>query len=351
MPPGLGSVMNQQQQPPPAPPITSSSSSSAASRTEPKALQPTIAQPDNQDVDDQQEGPADVDTLPVPPTITTRDRSPHPYARRGSTLHPVIPTPTVSGCSTPSHLAADSIFPSSSYTHLPGGSHQQNRRPSLRNPSQSTSQAPTTSSESGTEADDEHDGRRPSSHLLKALPAPVLRPRKGLRSRSRRSQDQGSQVSGSLYYSDGGEDIGDAEASALLTPAELDRDEERNGYMGRYFDSKPRRGRENVSRGDKSLGSRDEAAKDAQQGDLDAERARKVRDVFFRRKRAERVRRFCESALLGLIGCLVISGQGVLGRLLTWHRGTEYPPLQQALLTLHRRPGHGKREMRWTNEP
>jgi hypothetical protein len=131
-----------------------------------------------------------------------------------------------------------------------------------------------TPSESGTEADDE------GYTLVKALPAPPLRPHKGLYI---------SQVSGI-----------EGATSPLLTPTQID-DEGRKLSEG-YFVSNKR----NKPRGD------------ACQTD---EEARAAKQRYLQRRRNELVRRTTETALLAGIGVLAVQGCGCWGKLLGWHRG------------------------------
>ncbi|KAL1793003.1 hypothetical protein ACET3X_007985 [Alternaria dauci] len=128
-------------------------------------------------------------------------------------------------------------------------------------------------SESGTEADDE------GCSLVKALPAPPLRPHKGLRE---------AQASGT-----------EAWPSPLLTPTQID-DEGRKlseGYFART--TKTRR------KGD-AYHSDDEA--------------RAARQRYLHRRRNELVRRTTETALLAGIAVLTVRGCDCWDRLLAWHR-------------------------------
>lgn len=134
------------------------------------------------------------------------------------------------------------------------------------------SHAASSATSSGTEADDE----RP--HLLKALPPAVSRPRKGLK-------------------------LSDGTATPLLTPSQLDRDG--RALVQGYFDPK------NSTRRNQS----------PKEGDVHA-----ARQLFEKRKRAERIRRLCEGALLAAIGITVMSGPFVYRSLWNWHRGEHHPP-------------------------
>jgi dolichol kinase len=149
-----------------------------------------------------------------------RERSPHPYARRG--------------------------------------------RASEESNSYDARHTPTTmSSESGTEADDE----RPRQ-FLRALPPPVVRPAKGLR------QD------------------GDI-ATPLLTPSQLD-----SCLSEGYFEHRPTQ----------------QARGQAEQDELAV-----ARRLFEKRRRAERIRRISEGALLVVIGLTVTLAPSVTSALWKWH--------------------------------
>ncbi|KAI4726645.1 hypothetical protein E4T49_05509 [Aureobasidium sp. EXF-10728] len=153
-----------------------------------------------------------------------RERSPHPYARRG-------------------RRAAKSEESSNYHT-------------------------PTNlSSESGTEADDE----RPSQYL-KALPPSSLRPAKGLR------QEDGS-------------------PTPLLTPSQLDNQGRR--LSEGYFDHNP-------AQTPTEHGQEDELLL--------------ARRLFEKRRRAERIRRISEGALLAVIGLIIILAPSVTHALWNWHR-------------------------------
>lgn len=131
-----------------------------------------------------------------------------------------------------------------------------------------TSQSP---SESGTEADDE------GYSFVKALPAPPLRPHKGLR------------------------DAAGEWASPLLTPTQID-DEGRKISEG-YFDD--------VKKGLGRAGARV----------ADDDGARAARLKYQKRRRNELVRRTTETALLAGISVLAVRGCGCWGELLGWHKG------------------------------
>jgi len=111
-------------------------------------------------------------------------------------------------------------------------------------------QYPTSPSDSGTEADDE------SGVVLKGLPAPPIRWRKGLR-----------------------ENEGHVTESPLLTPSYLD-DDERRSFIEYQLQGNPR--------------LQDSVLKD--------EEILRIREKFTRRRRAELVRRTSETILLGVVG-------------------------------------------------
>jgi hypothetical protein len=129
-------------------------------------------------------------------------------------------------------------------------------------------------SESGTEADDEGYG------FIKALPAPPLRPRKGLR-------DVRGTGAG-------------ATASPPLTPSALDEDSQRFMSIDSAASSK---------QGDKGRNTTDEEA-------------RAARAKFVKRRRAELIRRTSELALLLAIGMLAVREGHVWIAMRQWHRGT-----------------------------
>ncbi|KAF2785639.1 hypothetical protein K505DRAFT_380773 [Melanomma pulvis-pyrius CBS 109.77] len=179
-------------------------------------------------------------------------RSPHPYHRRRGAQ--------TSAESSSTRLEHAVLNPSD-----PTISDEDGRR------RRKTSQSP---SESGTEADDEGYG------FVKALPAPPIRPRKGLRD-----------VRGAGF--DGG-------VSPLLTPSLLD--EEGRRYSAEYFKA----GRIGV-RGVGEPSPTDDEAKAARQ-------------KYLKRRRHEMIRRATETALLGLIGALAVRGCCCWAQLLQWHR-------------------------------
>jgi hypothetical protein len=129
-------------------------------------------------------------------------------------------------------------------------------------------------SESGTEADDE------GCSLVKALPAPPLRPHKGLRD---------SRALGT-----------DKWASPLLTPTQID-DEGRKLSEGYFTRTSETRRRGDVDRSD--------------------DEARAARQKYLQRRRNELVRRTTETALLAGIAVLTVCGCDCWDKLLAWHRG------------------------------
>lgn len=125
-------------------------------------------------------------------------------------------------------------------------------------------------SESGTEADDE------SGVVLKGLPAPPIRWRKGLRDAE-----------------------GEEEASPLLTPSYLD-DYEKRLAIERQFRRLP----------------------SAQSPLLTDEETLKIREKFTQRRRAELLRRISETAIMSFVGYVAcyssIEHLGSTGRLGNW---------------------------------
>lgn len=164
----------------------------------------------------------------MPTAGDERERSPHPYARRGR------------------HAARSDESSGYDFLHSPA----------------------TLSSESGTEADDE----RPPQ-FLRALPPPLLRPAKGLK------------------Y------VGDGSPTPLLTPSQLDSQGRR--LSEGYFDPQP----ETTTVQDK-------------EDELLA-----ARRLFEKRRRAERIRRISEGALLAAIGLVIAFAPSVRSSLWNWHRG------------------------------
>jgi hypothetical protein len=191
-------------------------------------------------------------------------RSPHPYHRRRSDKT----SPLASAGSSSTHLSRAVLNPSD---RILSDEDDRKRR--------KTSQSP---SESGTEADDE------GYSFVKALPAPPIRPRKGLRDL------RGAGI-------DGG-------ASPLLTPSQVD--EEGRRLSAEYFKVGRNWGR---AVGEPSVTD---------------EEAGKARQKYLKRRRNEIVRRTTETVLLGVIGILAVKGCCCWGRLLEWHRGQYREKLQ-----------------------
>ncbi|KAF2710576.1 hypothetical protein K504DRAFT_466984 [Pleomassaria siparia CBS 279.74] len=193
---------------------------------------------------------ADIETLEM------FRRSPHPYHRRRG---PSSQTHTFAGTSS-TQLTRALVNPSNRTISDEDGRKRRKRSQSL--------------SESGTEADDEGYG------FIKALPAPPIRPRKGLR------DPRGSGI-------DGG-------ASPLLTSSQLD--EEARRFSAEFLTS---------ARG---------GARGVGEPSLTDEEAKKARQKYLKRRRNELVRRTTETALLGVIGALAVKGCGCWAGLLHWHR-------------------------------
>ena len=204
----------------------------------------------------------DVPTIEVSPAtgkenlrtkITQRwSRSPHPYHRRKGTI-------------------PDGTF----ITERPGNLDSTiSPRTRIDNTSASKSDAAskwqniTPPSESGTEADDE------SGVVLKGLPAPPIRWRKGLRDAE-----------------------GKEEASPLLTPSYLDDDDKRLAIERQF--------RRRAS---------------TQSPLLTDEETLKIREKFTQRRRAELLRRISETAIMSFVGCVAWSNNdGCLYD--TWRQG------------------------------
>ncbi|KAL1302243.1 hypothetical protein AAFC00_002666 [Neodothiora populina] len=211
-----------------------------------------------------------------------RDRSPHPYARKGSLVRRnerenLLPAAhqTEDGV----HTATGYDTPMTTQTHVAAddASHMRSVAASVSASALASATAShAASSDSGTEADDEL-GKGPQ--FLKALPPPATRPRKGLI----------------------GEAGSDGHVSPLLTPAQLDRDD-RTISQG-YFHS---------AREGKGAREKDQSSKE--------EEALAARELFMKRKRAERIRRIAESALLAAIGLVVLCGHAVWTESRNWHR-------------------------------
>lgn len=264
---------------PPEPPASSStllSSASPAAAGDHRPPLPTIAKPALDDALSltAADAAADVVTVAgarVDPLCTDAlrllNRSPHPYHRRRQQLR----EPTAG--SNPSSTT------SSDYENNDSNNNGDNAKMSKRQraaPTSYPSQAASRSmSESGTEADDEGYG------FVKALPAPFIRPHKGLR------------------------DVKDADAandSGLLTPSVLEEEGRRLSAAPGYYSQ--RRGK---------VGVEDETVED--------ERVKRERERFVKRRRAEMLRRGCEVMLLAAIGAVVLRGAMARKSLDAWSRG------------------------------
>ncbi|KAH6612607.1 hypothetical protein C7974DRAFT_81326 [Boeremia exigua] len=202
--------------------------------------------------------PSDV-SLDAPPAseieaLELFRRSPHPYLRHRADLSNAQTSSNPSS----NNASASRTPPRSSDRTI---SDEDRRKRRKRN-----SQSP---SESGTEADDE------GYQFVKALPAPPLRPRKGLKG----------------FREEG--------LSPLLTPTQIE--EEVRKYSDEYFKGK----------------------KDpAQAGNASAtdQEAKAARQKYLKRRRNEVVRRVTETGLLAGIGLLAINGCDCWSKLLEWHR-------------------------------
>lgn len=179
----------------------------------------------------------------IPPDAGLRlSRSPHPYHRTGLSVSDSSPKPW-------SRAAGQERFPVARSATQPIWKNEEGFSDSAI----SRAWKASSSSDSGTEADDESGG------ILRGLPAPPIRPWKGLK--------------------DPEDDI---TLSPLVTPTNLD-DDQRRGSLGYQI-----KNRESVQ----GLGLIDEES-------------RKLHDKYTRRKRAELLRRLSETLLLGGVGYLV----------------------------------------------
>jgi hypothetical protein len=176
-------------------------------------------------------------------------RSPHPYFRQKFEL--THGSETLLSPAPPTQLQLPSTRPEDE-------DEQNGTRP------QSRSYRESTNSDSGTEADDEH--------FLKGLPAPKLRPHKGLRG-----------VEGSLSSS----------PSPLLSPAILDED--------------PAKVRSYLRRASAII--------------LDEGEVRKAAEKLRHRRRVETLRRATEGAILLLVGSILCLDLDVRKLLRLWRRG------------------------------
>lgn len=204
------------------------------------------------------DAPLDAPTVSEVEALELFRRSPHLYLRHRADL-----SNTQTPCDTSSNNASASRTPPrSSDRTISDEDHRKRRKRTSRSPS-----------ESGTEADDE------GYQFVKALPAPPLRPRKGLRDR------KGLREEG---------------LSPLLTPTQIE--EEVRKYSEEYFQGK----------------------KDTSQAGVSSpteKEAKAARQKYIRRRRNEVVRRVTETGLLAGIGFLAVNGCECLPKLLEWHRG------------------------------
>ncbi|PSN60534.1 hypothetical protein BS50DRAFT_639951 [Corynespora cassiicola Philippines] len=201
-------------------------------------------------------------------------RSPHPYLRHRNEILSARAQASTETTTLTTPRSSDPAAASDDSDAKPGKQ------------SQSQSQSQSSPSESGTEADDEGYG------FVKALPAPPLRPRKGLR------DVRGAGGGGGSEY--------DGTASPLLTPSQVD--EEGRRYAAEYFKDGKKGG------GGGGGGSRSREASPTD------EEAKAARLKYLKRRRNELVRRTTEAALLGGIGLLAVRGCACWEKLLQWHR-------------------------------
>ena len=192
-------------------------------------------------------------------------RSPHPYHRRSIHLYS-------------SKEARAGLSPNPS-EHSSGSSWSSDAEEGKKaaHGAESGSQIPSRSmSESGTEADDE------GYSFVKALPAPPIRPHKGLRDL------RGTDIDGIRSE------------SPLLTPSILDEESRRLSNRSGYF---------------KGTRKASEASSPSD------EEVRREREKFAKRRRAELLRRGFEVILVGAIGALVVGGAEATRTLRIWSRG------------------------------
>ncbi|KAL9096169.1 MAG: hypothetical protein Q9165_001692 [Trypethelium subeluteriae] len=192
--------------------------------------------------------------------------------------------------------ANGTIDPKFTYTDHDG---RARRRPVYRSTTSTTSNTiGGGGSESGTEADDE--GAPP---LVKALPAPRLRPRKGLR--------------GAIGEEDGSQGL--EELDALMTPRFLEEEQRKaygggkEGYFEKVFGMAVGRPMGKEMKEGRGRGGKEKEG-------LESGEVGKKWEEFRKKRRAELVRRVSETVLLVLIGLAVLSGKGVWKKVWEWHR-------------------------------
>jgi hypothetical protein len=193
-------------------------------------------------------------------------RSPHPYHRTRSELQDVNPSKRLKG--------DDNYLPSPSPTPSPYNTSDESRN---ADHDLARRKLARSLSDSGTEADDE------GFALLKGLPAPPLRPKKGLR---------GSRTP-----------IFGTTPSPLITPAYL-------SDAGRRFSVE--------------FGAARRLTEGAE-GKASAEVQRKL-EAYSRRRTAELRRRSFETLLMLSIGAVSLKARGVLPALRAGHQGTGTGP-------------------------
>lgn len=193
-------------------------------------------------------------------------RSPHPYHRRQAELRSLNQS---------SESSSNDFIQPFALTSSKSGSDRDQTISNDDDDARTRRKSSRTPSDSGTEADDE------GYSFVRALPAPPIRPRKGLRD-----------LRGNGF--DGG-------VSPLLTPSQVD--EERRKLLGEYFKS----------------------SKEEFDGPSPTdEEARTARQKYLKRRRAELIRRTTETGLLVVTGLMVINGCSSWKKILQWHRGREY---------------------------
>jgi hypothetical protein len=207
--------------------------------------------PEPLDSRSEQDEPCDADVLEL------LRRSPHPYHRRRTDIAPSSLSGDSSNNTSPRHTSLKTPQSGSDYEEITPQVEDKGPRSLSHTPS-----------DSGTEADDEGYG------FVRALPAPPVRPRKGLR------DYRGSGINGT--------------STPLLTPSQVDEE-------GRILPDELQAGLDGPSPSD--------------------EEARIARQKYMRRRRAELVRRSTELGLLATLGALVLRGCNCWENILVWHRG------------------------------
>ncbi|OMP84132.1 putative methyltransferase [Diplodia seriata] len=223
------------------------------------------------------------DDSTVTDALRLLNRSPHPYHRRRQQLRePQQSSPAWSNSSS----ATSSDYENGNVNGDGNGKANGRQRAA---PTSYPSQAASRSmSESGTEADDEGYG------FVKALPAPPIRPHKGLRDVK---------------------EVDAANDSGLLTPSVLEEEGRRLSVATGYYSQRTGK-----------TGMEEETIED--------EKVKRERERFAKKRRAEMLRRGCEVALLAAIGTVVLRGAVACRSLDAWSRELSGYVVLYALLLL-----------------